>query len=321
MSSYIDYYSLNKQPFGAAPNVDFYCDIENNYGALEAIIESLHHGDSFIKVTGVAGVGKTLLLNRLVKSLDESFKVCKIMSPDLDSYGIRTALAEELDINFYNTSPLRLLNKIHHDLLQLLHKGKRTVLLIDEAQLLTDSALEALRILINLENNSTKLLQIVIFGQPSLDARLHSEEMSQVLQRINQSLYLYPLNLKDMDLYLTQRLVIAGHPSGQLFTVAAKRKLHKLTQGVPSLINIVCCKALLLSYQRGMPYVDLKEVQYAISDCFEILHSTPKRKNYTSIVIASLVTVSFILLSIIVFKLFMYSNGHLLGVNSAIQLS
>ncbi len=307
MSSYIDYYSLIKQPFSSAPNVDFYCNIPTQNGVAESILDSLNEGESCIKVTGPAGVGKTLLMKKIVASLDDSFHVCRIMSPDIDAAGLRSALADELGVNSYNISQLRLLHKVNDRLIQLLSSGKKTVLVIDEAQLLQNDAIEALRIITNLEHDSQKLLQLVVFAQPSLDERLYSKEFSQVLQRFNKSINLSTLNFQDLDLYLTHRLVSAGHPSGQLFTVSAKKRLFKLTNGVPLLVNVLSSKSLLIAYQRGLPYVDVNEVQSSIADCHEMLFSADSSNNseISRSIIWSIFMCSLLVLGAIAYKMIM----------------
>lgn len=307
MSSYVDYYSLIQQPFSSAPNVDFYCNIPTQNGVAENIIAALHEGESCVKVTGHAGVGKTLLMKKVLASLDDDFHICRIMSPDTDAAGLRTALADELGVSLYNVSQLKLLHKINDRLTQLLLSGKKAVLFIDEAQLLQNDALESLRILTNLEHGSQKLLQLVVFAQPSLDERLYSKEFSQVLQRFNKSINLSALNLQDLDLYLTHRLVSAGHPSGQLFTVSAKKKLFKLTNGVPLLVNVLSSKSLLIAYQRGLPYVDVNEVQSSIVDCHEMLFSASKNNTseVSQSIIWSIFMCSILVLGAIAYKMIM----------------
>jgi len=158
-------------------------------------------------------------------------------------------------------------------------EGKRMLVVIDEAQALTDDALEALRFLLNMETQHEKLLQVIIFAQPSLDARLHSPAFDSLRQRISLSITLGPLQAKEVDEYLCHRLLVAGHPSGRLFTEAAQKQLFALSQGIPRIINVLCAKALLLSYQRGLPYVDAKEISSCMHSCREMLTGQARGNN------------------------------------------
>ena len=300
----MDYYGLKNQPFGSAPNADFYCDLPQQHGLADSIVSSLHEGESCIKITGNAGVGKTLLMKRIINNLNDDFYICNIISPDFDADGLRCAIAEALGLSTYNISQLRLLAKINDKLVEIANSGKKTILFIDDAELLHDSAIEAIRIITNFEYRNTKLIQLVVFAQHSFDQRLYSQQFSQVLQRFNKSLALCTLNLKDMDLYLCHRLVMAGHPTGQLFTVAAKKRLYKLTKGVPRLINVLCSKSLLISYQRGLPYVDVNEVQDSLNDCGELLYNS---NNNSSNTFSQNIFVSIILCSVVVLLAIAYN--------------
>ncbi|MBT4884685.1 MAG: AAA family ATPase [Legionellales bacterium] len=271
MGSYIDYYGLRDFPFGITPNIEYYCDFEGQKDLLDNILVAVGEGDSFIKVIGGAGVGKTLLLRRLLASFDDSFVICCFFSSDFTATGLRIGVAENLGLVAQNYTPSRLLSKINDKLLDLNATGKKFVLIIDEAQSLTDDALEALRMLTNLETRNKKLLQVLMLAQPSLDDRLYAGSFEQFLQRITMSLYIMPLKTEDFNVYLIHRLVVAGHPSGLLFTDAAKKMLYKLSNGIPRIINVLCSKSLILSYQRGLPYVDVAEINHCLSECCEIV--------------------------------------------------
>ena len=269
MGSYIDYYGLKECPFGITPDIEYYCHHESEKDLLASIFFALDEGDSFIKVTGNAGVGKTLLLRRLRACFDDSFETCSFFSSDYTATGLRECVAEALGLVSQNYTAARLHSKIFDKLLNLHVTGKKFVLLIDEAQLLTDDALETLRMLTNLETSNKKLLQVLLLAQPSLDERLYAGGFKHLLQRITMSLYIQPLSRENFERYLAHRLVVAGHPSGLLFTDAAKKIIYKISSGTPSVINLLCSKSLILAYQRGLPYVDISEINHCLADCCE----------------------------------------------------
>jgi len=288
LNSYIDYYSLQKAPFGITPNIDFYCDFRGQEDIVADMIFALDNGDAFVKVTGEAGVGKTLLMWRLLADIGDQFHTCVFSSNDFSAEGLWQGVAENLGVAFQNYTPTRLIDKLAEKLLQLQQEGRRMLIVIDEAQALTDDALDALRFLLNMETQHAKLLQVVIFAQPSIDDRLHSVTFESLRQRISLSISMGPLQAKELNDYLCHRLLVAGHPSGRLFTESAQKQLFALSQGIPRIVNILCGKALLLSYQRGLPYVDINEIQHCMKSCQEMLamQCVPKR---TSIILTRMI--------------------------------
>jgi MSHA biogenesis protein MshM len=278
MTSYINYFGLREPPFSMTPNIDFYCNFAGQQGVVEDIVASLTEGDSFIKVTGNAGVGKTFVSRKLLVSLDQSFIVKHIYLADMTAEQLYNSLAELLSITTFNMTPSKLLRKIEAELFDLHLAGKKVVLIIDEAHSLTDDALDALRFLTNIETGSCKLMQIVLFAHTDFNSRLYSVNCAQLLQRITKSINILPLAKDEMDLYLCHRLVTAGHSSGQLFTAAAKKIIFKNSNGIPRIINILCSKSLLLSYQKGLAKVDAREIKHAIEESYDALITIQKNK-------------------------------------------
>jgi MSHA biogenesis protein MshM len=180
---------------------------------------------------------------------------------------LRQALARELrivDVEQYDA--MSLLDALHHRLIELAAQGKSTVLLIDEAQALPEETLEALRLLTNLETEQNKLLQVVLFGQPELDATLARHEFRQLLQRITFSYRLRPLDVTDTGRYLQERLSVAGYRGEPLFSRAAVRLLVRGSGGIPRLLNILGNKALMATYGEGRRQVGAAQVRRALAD-------------------------------------------------------
>lgn len=264
---YLDHFKLNKAPFTLTPNTDFFCELPTHQEALTVLLLSLAQGEGFIKIIGEVGTGKTLLCRILLNSLDDNYVSAYIPNPDQTPNSLRFAVASELGIQTKrNWTQYQLLEAINMRLLELHKEGKKTVLVIDESQALSKACLEAVRLLTNLETEEQKLLQVVLFGQPELDTNLEQYGLRQLKQRITFSYHLQPLARQEQDRYLNHRLAKAGYTYGNLFTEGALKRLYKASKGMPRLLNILCHKALLVSYGQGKQLVDKKAVGRAIAD-------------------------------------------------------
>ncbi len=184
------------------------------------------------------------------------------------------------------------------------HEEKKVVLLVDEAQTLSDASLEALRLLTNLESEHRKLIQIVLLGQPELDERLSLKKFRQLKQRIGFSVQLTALQAHQIAPYLQQRLISAGHATGELFSKTASKLIFEISRGVPRVINIISYKALLAAYVKGRSIVDKEAMQMAISDSKETLASCSKNESFL-IKNAFVIILSFILVIMVLFSFFL----------------
>lgn len=264
---YLDHFRFKELPFTLTPNINFFCSLKGHEEALKTVLFSLRSGEGFIKVVGEVGAGKTLLCRKLLESIENEFVTAYIPNPDLSSIELRRAFARELGIDpSLLQDQHELLTHINNQLLHLHASGKKVVLLLDEAQALPPESLEALRLLTNLETNTTKLLQVVLFGQPELDERLNQNNLRQLKQRISFSYYLPTLTREDLDTYVFHRLAMAGYTYGTLFTKKARDILYKSSSGVPRLVNILCHKALLVAYGRGDGTISHKIMHLAVKD-------------------------------------------------------
>lgn len=285
---YLEHFKLNELPFSLTPNTNFYCDLPTHQEALNVLMLGLKRGEGFIKITGEVGTGKTMLCRLLLNTLDEHFVTAYIPNPDQNSHSLRLSLAHELRLNIEKDVPQHLLlDMITKRLLELHQEGKQTVLIIDESQALPDESLEAVRLLTNLETEEKKLLQVVLFGQPELDVKLKKSSLRQLKQRITFSYCLKPLDKKELDLYLCHRLAKAGYTFGMIFSAGAKKHLFTASGGLPRLLNVLCHKALLVSYGRGLNCVDVKSMKRAIADT-ESAH--PKKYNVSPDQVLAIIT-------------------------------
>lgn len=273
---YLEHFKLNKAPFTLTPNTDFFCELPTHQEALNVLLLSLAQGEGFIKIVGEVGTGKTLLCRILLNKLTDEYVTAYVPNPDQTPNSLRFAIAYELGINpKINWTQHQILEAINLRLLELHREGKKIVLILDEAQALSKACLEAVRLLTNLETEEQKLLQVVLFGQPELDVKLEQYGLRQLKQRITFSYHLQPLSRYEQDQYLNHRLARAGHTYGNLFTGAALKRLYKASKGMPRILNVLCHKAMLVSYGQGKSMVDRDAVSRAIDDTESVVKGLP----------------------------------------------
>lgn len=264
---YLEYFKFTEMPFGLTPNVGFFCELRGHHEALNVLLFSLRSGEGFVKIIGEVGSGKTLLCRKLLDSLGENFVTAYIPNPNLNPIELRKALAHELGIDVTELHcQHELLELIYKKLLALHAEGKNVVLLIDEAQALPLDSLEAIRLLTNLETAKSKLLQVVLFGQPELDEHIKQPHLRQLQQRITFSYYLPLMSREDLDTYLFHRLSVAGYNTSTLFANNARDLLYRVSRGVPRIVNILSHKALLVAFGRGEERISKKTMLSAIRD-------------------------------------------------------
>lgn len=264
---YCEFFQLNTLPFSLTPNPSFFCQLKGHQEALETLEFCIKGGEGFIKIIGEVGAGKTLLCRKLLEKLDDGYITAYIPNPDLSPIELRKAFARELGLDPIQWQDQHeLLTAINRHLIDLHASGKKVVLLIDEAQALSDEGLETVRLLTNLETENSKLLQVVLFGQPELDERLNKPNLRQLKQRITFSYNLPLLSRDELDTYLYHRLSIAGSKQGNIFTKKARNKLYRASKGIPRLVNILSHKALLVAYGQGQRKISHKAVKIAVRD-------------------------------------------------------
>ncbi|MFA7825915.1 MSHA fimbrial biogenesis protein MshM [Aeromonas dhakensis] len=266
---YLNHFGLQEAPFGLTPNTGFYYGLPPHEEALQVLNWALAQGEGFIKVTGEVGTGKTLLCRKLLSELgseERPVRLAWLPNPHLSPAELRIALALELGLAVRDQSELDLTDRIHRHLISLHQQRSRVVVLIDEAQALPDETLEAIRLFGNLETESSKLLQIVLFGQPELDSRLAKPHLRQLRQRIGFSYSLRPLRFDETRAYMEHRLHISGYRGAPLFGGSALRQLWRASRGIPRLINILAQKCLMLAYGQGARQIDSRLVRLAVRD-------------------------------------------------------
>lgn len=263
---YEQYFGINAMPFSLAPDTQYFYSHKGHQEALDVLLVALKSGEGFVKITGEVGTGKTMLCREVLNRLGDEYYTCYIPNPYLSPLSLRKALAEELGLELQQASDHELLKATTHRLIELNRSGRKVVLLMDEAQAIPDQTLETLRLLSNIETEKSKLLHIVLFGQPELDEKLAKQSNRQLRQRIVYSYSLKPLDRERVGSYLDHRLRVAGYKGDPLFDEDAVEWIHRASGGIPRLVNILGNKALMLAYGRGDVSIRPEHVKIAIAD-------------------------------------------------------
>ncbi|MAG76307.1 MAG: general secretion pathway protein GspA [Colwelliaceae bacterium] len=258
---YQAFYGLNEAPFTIAPDPKYLFLSQQHQQAINHLQYCLREGGGFVLLTGEVGTGKTTLSRRLLEQLPENTQVAFILNPTLSSQELLATICDELNIRYKKTGlTLKYLtDKIQQKLLKNHEEDINTLLIVDEAQHLQPEVLEQLRLLTNLETNTRKLLQVVLIGQPELQQLLQRRDLRQLAQRITARYHLLPLTRKEVEAYIQHRLTVADC-SRPLFNGGAISLIHKISKGIPRLINLLCDRALATAYGNNDSVVNRKTV-------------------------------------------------------------
>jgi len=268
---YLEFFGMRELPFTLTPNTDFFLDLDGHHQALDVVQLALESGEGFIMITGEVGTGKTLLCRRLLNTINDNFVTAYVPNPFLTPDGLLLALAEELGLDVdHEKGRHHVLGEINKTLMGIKNSGKQVVFLLDEAQAMPEESIEVLRLLTNLETETEKLLQVVLFGQPELNHLLARDSLRQLRQRITFSYTLPTLTLEEVGSYINHRLNRSGFPGVNLFNAKAIQELTRASAGIPRLINILCHKSLLVAYGRGETKITNVHVQRAILDTEDV---------------------------------------------------
>lgn len=263
---YLDYYGLSETPFDITPNPRFLFYSPKHREALNHLLYGIRERKGFVQLTGEVGAGKTTLCRAMLGELGDRFATALILNPILDPDGLMKAVAMEFGLNVQGKDRLETVASLNEFLLALEKADRDAVLIIDEAQDLSNELLEQIRLLSNLETYDRKLLQIVLMGQPELRDRLNDPRLKQLRQRITVRYHLRPLRYSEVRQYIQHRLQVSGAKGAPYFSGPAAWRIHRYSQGIPRLINAVCDKCLLAGYVQQREKVDFSMVGLAIRE-------------------------------------------------------
>jgi general secretion pathway protein A len=270
---YLEYYRLKEPPFDITPNPRFLFYSAKHREAFNHLLYGIRERKGFVQMTGEVGAGKTTLCRAMLEELDDHYATALILNPVMSADELMKAIAVELGLAVKGLDRLDTIAAINQFLLQQVERRKETVLIIDEAQDLTDELLEQVRLLSNLETDNRKLLQIVLMGQPELRDRLNNHRLRQLRQRITVRYHLLPLTRDEVIRYVQHRLHVSGGNATPYFTRPALWRVHHYSQGIPRLVNAVCDKALLAGYVQQSERIDFRTVGRAVRELEGEIHA------------------------------------------------
>lgn len=277
---YYPHFGLKEPPFKITPNTDFFFSGGNRGAVLDALVYAITNGEGIIKVVGEVGSGKTMLCRMLQTILPEKIESIYLANPSVAPEDVLHAIAFELQLKLpKNADRLKVMQVLQAHLLNRHAEGRQVVIFVEEAQGMPLATLEEIRLLSNLETKQDKLLQIVLFGQPELDANLSETHIRQLRERITHSFHLEPLGTKEIGEYLILRLRAAGYHGPHLFSDAAIKKLSRAAEGLARRVNILADKSLLAAFADNVHQVTPKHVKAAIQDS-EFGRKTTNYKQY-----------------------------------------
>ena len=249
---YTEYFGLRDRPFSIAPDPEYLYMSALHREALAHLIYGIRTDGGFVLLTGEVGTGKTTICRCLLEQVPADAEIAFVLNPKVSAVELLETICDELQIEYPpQTNSIKVLvDAINNFLLETHAKGRKTVLIIDEAQNLRTDVLEQIRLLTNLETNKQKLLQVIMIGQPELREMLMRRDLRQLNQRVTARYHLQPLNHAETTAYIEHRLMVAG-VERPLFSRRALRRVFILSHGVPRLINLLCDRALLGAYATG----------------------------------------------------------------------
>jgi general secretion pathway protein A len=278
---YTSFFGLGEKPFAITPDPRYLFMSERHAEALAHLLYGINEAGGFIQLTGEVGTGKTTVVRSLLERMPGHADVAVILNPQLTPVEFVLTICEELGIFMRDddaSSIKDLVDILNKRLLEAHSKGRRVVVIVDEAQNLTPETLEQVRLLTNLETASQKLLQIILIGQPELREVLARVELRQLAQRITGRYHLDPLSRAETASYVNHRLKVAGNASGEVFSPAALREVHRLSNGIPRIINVVCDRALLGAFTQEQHRIGPSLVRAAAGEVYGSSFSPPWMK-------------------------------------------
>ncbi len=263
---YLEHYGLLRAPFEMTPDPSFLFLGEAHREGLATLVYGVSSGKGFVMLTGEVGHGKTTLIHALLSQLDSQTRSAFIFNPRLDPLDFFRMLFDELEIEARGRTKAEYLLTLNQFLIERLEKNEKTLLIVDEAQNLSSEMLEEIRLLSNLETPKSKLIQIMLVGQPELKEMLAQPELRQLRQRIALRHHLRSFDEVEVRDYVEERLRKAGYTGRRLFKRSALKEVFRVTGGTPRLINSVCDSSLVLGFVKEKNVIDAAVIREVAGD-------------------------------------------------------
>lgn len=300
---YTNFFGFKERPFQLVPNPEYLFLSRSHEEAIAHLNYTIANGDGFVEITGEVGTGKTTLCRVFLESLDENTEVAYIFNPRLNGLELLKTINDDFGIDSKPDNAKELIDTLNTFLMEKKSAGKNVILLIDEAQNLDREVLEQLRLLSNLETNTSKLLQIILVGQPELRDLLDAYELRQLRQRITLCWYLTPLTRAETREYIRHRVNIASKKTVDMFSETAYGLIYKYSGGIPRLINIACDRALLTAYGLNKHKVSGPIARDSIAELTSRGGSESRVFTRRNLLIGSAALVCLLLVAAFVFKI------------------
>ena len=266
---YCKFFGFIRRPFSLVPDPDIFFQSSIHNTALSYLIYGLKQHEGIVALTGEIGSGKTMLVKKLLKTLDKNVVTAEIMNTNVNSVQLLEMILQDYGINGEGKNKAQLLSKLHDFLIEQFINKKQVVLIIDEAQNLDFEQLEEVRLLSNFETHTSKLIQIVLVGQPQLAIKLNHPRYEQFRQRITVRYHLSPLGKDETYAYIQRRLELAGSNNNKIFDDASMERIFEKSGGIPRMINILCDASLLYGFVEEKKSISADIVNEVIQDLIE----------------------------------------------------
>jgi type II secretory pathway predicted ATPase ExeA len=267
---YEKFFGFQRHPFELVPDPDFLYLGESHEAALANLVLGIESGRGVVAISGKVGTGKTTVLRALIRRLGRQQPICYLSQPEFDTAQLLRAVLDGFGLISHGLDKVDLRRKIHDFLLA---RPRAGVLIVDEAHLLSEEALEQIRLLSNLEEDHRKLLQIILAGQPELKELLSSPRLRPLAQRIEMYYEIHPLAADETCAYIERRLRIAGSPGGLRFEPKAVESIHRHAGGIPRLINVLADRCLITAYVAETQHIMERIVREAYDDLGDVAHA------------------------------------------------
>ena len=263
---YLEHFHLKEHPYQLTPDSDFLYLSKAHARAKAYMDYAIWNRDGFVVITGEVGTGKTTLIQKFISELDKNVLMAKIFQTQLNEEQFLQAVLSEFDLHPHPHTKVELLGMLNNFLLENFRKSRQVVLIVDEAQNLSLSVLEEIRMLSGLETRKEKLLHIILVGQPELKGKIESPELAQLLQRVRLRFHLRGLSETETRGYILHRLRVAGARRYNLFADNTVPIIYQYTGGIPRLINTLCDTALTCAFADDLRVVSTAVIKTAIDE-------------------------------------------------------
>ncbi len=290
---YLEHFGLNEPPFRITPVTEFFFSGANRGEILDALIYSICEVEGIVKVSGEVGSGKTMLCRMLLEKLPSHIETIYLANPSLSREEMLYAIADGLGLNIKGERVGIIMQNIQNRLEEKAREGKRVVVLVDEAHAMPPDTLEELRLLYNLQVGNAKLLQLILFGQPELNAKLDQPNMRQLKDRIVHHFNMQPLSRNILENYLMFRMRAANYRGPNIFSLDAIKLIAKASNGLMRRVNVLADKSLLAAFVEDTHNIEARHVQAAMRDSeLKPARTLPNKKILLVSAVAALVALS-----------------------------